>query len=318
MKEAVLVTLSSKDHLEYAKQLFASAYFNGGWNGDYLLLACAVPPKDLLWFKNRGILIKECEPISLEFSRCWREKEAPFRLAKLNLFTPFFKQWEHVIYLDTDIIVRASFHDLVRIRNFAACLDFKPYAYLGRQIAHWGDLSGKYDFYCPTFNSGVMTFDTKLITDELFSVLLNLGEKYRNIYNFADQPVLNLYFYKKWKKISTSYNSYPDHFLFYGIPRKWFEGIILHLIHYRPWDPRSPYYAEWLGNYSKAELMDVRVPNIRFKRWTFLRYLFFNLYLEIFSPVFSLLIKVLWKFKFYFNSIFHSASDTSNHSDGEK
>jgi len=47
MKKHLLVTLANENYINQAKQLFSSAYFNGGWDGDYLLLAHEIPENKL-------------------------------------------------------------------------------------------------------------------------------------------------------------------------------------------------------------------------------------------------------------------------------
>ena len=93
-KGAVLVTLADQSYLEQAKQVFASAYFNAGWKGDYLLLAHEIPEKDLQWFRQKGILIYHCQ-------RIFNPKIAgahPAILSKLYLFEDYFKKWQTIIY----------------------------------------------------------------------------------------------------------------------------------------------------------------------------------------------------------------------------
>ena len=100
----LLVTLADKNYILQAKQLFSSVYHNAGWKGDYMLLACEIPEDELTWFKEKGILIKYCKPL-LDDTRS-------IGSAKFYLFTKEFKEWDKIIYLDSDIIVRASLDEL--------------------------------------------------------------------------------------------------------------------------------------------------------------------------------------------------------------
>jgi len=43
------------------------------------------------------------------------------------LFTPEFKKWKNILYLETDIIVRAGLDALTNIRGFAAVLILPNY-----------------------------------------------------------------------------------------------------------------------------------------------------------------------------------------------
>ena len=104
MKKDLLITLADENYIDQAKQLFSSVYWNAGWKGDYMLLAYNIPETDLKWFRNKGILVKECEAILTKSESCIGH--APFTtLSKFYLFTPEFKKWKNIIFLDGDIIV---------------------------------------------------------------------------------------------------------------------------------------------------------------------------------------------------------------------
>ena len=88
MKKVLLVTLADKNYLEYAKQVFASAYFSAGWKGDYMLLAYNCTQKDTEWFRKKGILVKQFQPF-------FRQPVAMTPLSymtRLYLFTLEFKK----------------------------------------------------------------------------------------------------------------------------------------------------------------------------------------------------------------------------------
>ena len=101
-KKNLLVTLADRNYVEQARQLFSSVYWNAGWKGDYMLLAHEIPEEQLKWFREKGILIKKCKPF---YDKKGRPKTV---LSKFYLFTPYFKKWRNIIYLDADVIVRAS------------------------------------------------------------------------------------------------------------------------------------------------------------------------------------------------------------------
>jgi hypothetical protein len=117
MKENLLVTLADSMFVQQAKQLFSSVYWNAGWKGDYMLLAHEIPEKELKWFSNKGILIKRCkllhdQPTSI---RC-----NPVALDKFYLFTPEFRKWKNIVFLDADMIVKSSLEGLTKIKGFGA------------------------------------------------------------------------------------------------------------------------------------------------------------------------------------------------------
>ena len=63
MKKDLLVTLADSNYVDQAKQLFSSVYWNAGWRGDYMLLAYNIAERDLKWFRDKGILVKECKAV---------------------------------------------------------------------------------------------------------------------------------------------------------------------------------------------------------------------------------------------------------------
>ena len=52
-KKNLLVTLTEKNYIPQAKQLFSSVYWNAGWKGDYMLLAHGIPEKELKWLEKK-------------------------------------------------------------------------------------------------------------------------------------------------------------------------------------------------------------------------------------------------------------------------
>src|ERR1035437_2558156 len=123
MSKHLLVALADINCIDQVKQLFSSVYFNAGWKGDYMLMAHDIPEEELLWFRNKGILVKKCKPLhhgkasGIEYAEInpleqkerielrKRYRDAPVLLNKFELFTPEFKTWDIVLYIVCDIIV---------------------------------------------------------------------------------------------------------------------------------------------------------------------------------------------------------------------
>ena len=58
MYNSLLATVSNKDYLNASKQLFSSAYFEGGWEGDMILFVDKdVEDADLETFVSKGIIV---------------------------------------------------------------------------------------------------------------------------------------------------------------------------------------------------------------------------------------------------------------------
>lgn len=85
-----------------------------------MLLAYQIPEKELRWFKEKGILVKQCKPFHTERAKAKRPFNARISTLKFFLFTSEFKKWQNIIYLDSDIIVRAPLDALTKIKGFAA------------------------------------------------------------------------------------------------------------------------------------------------------------------------------------------------------
>ena len=271
MKRNVLVTLADVGHIDQAKQLFSSVYWNAAWDGDYLLLSHGIPEDKLAWFREKGIFVYECG--SLDDKR--PEDVYPTTVfSKFYIFKDYFKKWQKVIFLDADIIVTYSLDELTKTTGFSAKSDFE--SDLNHQVnlcynyeindRTWIDrslerLRQKYDLNSISFNSGVMVFDTDLITNDSFSELTYLLKEYRDILNFGDQLALNLFMYKRWTRIDDSYNAFPldkktRHAFFK-------EGVIMPVLHFlgpnnKPWQKGSEFLEMWNSNLSKAEQMNLK------------------------------------------------------------
>ncbi len=276
MKKNLLITLADKNHINQAKQLFSSIYFNAGWKGDYMLLAYEIPEKDLKWFEDKGILVRRFKSQDLS------ELEGKVHFTKFYIFTPYFKKWVNIIYLDTDIIVRGSLDELTKIKGFAAIRDF-PQALKNQFITFkeisqrnkpiFYELKKNYNQNENAFNSGVIAFSTEIIKENNFTKLKKISKRYPEIRRTFDQHVLNLFFYKKWKELPIVYNSNPylsimPFFITKNITRT--PAIVLHFFGKpKPWNPKNPFYKEWGYNLNRAEsIEDFNKPIASKRSWT--------------------------------------------------
>jgi len=276
-KKTVLVTLADKKFLNQARQLFSSAYWNGGWDGDYLLLAHGdIPEKDLEWFKEKGITIFRCKPIQEGWAGLWHPAIV---LDKFYIFTPYFKQWERIIFLDADTTVRASIKKLAELDEpFAAPnahgtslrAEFIKTTKENRPL--FKELKKEYPLKGEAFNSGIMAIKTSVIDDGTFEKLINLYEKFGSLNKYGEEATINLLFYKNWKMLPSLYNVYPYRtFRRFGVPYAKVEAIILHPVREgtaKPWLPSSPFYEEWLTNLKKSDAMDIKSPQTPARIWT--------------------------------------------------
>jgi len=273
MKRNLLVTLADNNYVEQAKQLFSSMYWNAGWQGDYMLLAYDIPEKDLQWFRDKGILVRKCEPI-LEESEA-RIGHAPLTtLCKFYLFTPEFKKWGNVVFLDGDIVVRGSLDTLAQAEGFAAAriLNLARTLLKGQfqdpnkhNRCLFGELRRRCDLNKPAFNSGVMAFNTDIISEDDFQNLKDIFFRFKDILFISEETVLNIYFYDKWLELSQVYNICPSYEIYHSeCSPDDLKGVILHTYSNfpggKPWNPKSPLNSEWKTNLNKAYIMDIANP----------------------------------------------------------
>ncbi len=280
-RKNLLVTLSDSNFIAQAKQLFSSAYWNAGWKGDYMLLAHNIPEEDLTWFSDRGILIRKCEFL-IQSSWGVKDECAPVIADKYYLFTEEFKKWKHIIYLDADIIVKAPFEKLTDVNFFGGIQDIY-FNRLSRQFYNKKNTTfnhKKYNFRQGAFNGGVLSFNTDIITPSLFKEINKLLTDHVNEFVYGEQTALNLFFYRKWKKLPVIYNV----FINYHGPRsqKRLKGAIFHFARVcdypQPpiWNPGSPFYNEWKTNLDKGESIDLEnIPMI--KEWSNLKIRYYSL-----------------------------------------
>jgi lipopolysaccharide biosynthesis glycosyltransferase len=261
MKENLLVTLADASFVEQAKQLFSSVYWNAGWDGDYMLLAHEIHEDDLTWFTDKGILIRKCEVLDLKTSK---KNFKTVYLAKLHLFTPEFKKWKHIIFLDADMIVTGSLDRLKNIKGFgAATSTIKLSRQFTPEAAAIKEIKKRYHLRRRSFNTGIIAFSTDVISHNMMEEITLLFKKYGMIMPYFEEGILNLYFYRRWIKIPRVYNLFINFLLYYdGLKHRKRKAIVMHFIRvinydkYRPWDKDNPFYDEWKTNLDRAELMD--------------------------------------------------------------
>jgi len=314
MHKSLLVTLADKNFVNPAKQLFSSAYFNAGWKGDYMLISVGIPDKELEWFRKKGILVKKCN--LLQKNKIGVSKRNPVVLSKFYLFTPEFKKWDNVIFLDSDIIIKASLNNLANVQGFYAAKDVDNHP-LSDQFCNKDRLSEEnkllslelkrnYNLNRPSFNSGVIAFNTKIIQEDSFNRLIALFNKYGKIHNYGDQPTFNLFFYNKWKILPVVYNMYAGVIeLSYGrMQASKLKGIIFHIFgEEKPWDVGGSFYNEWKSSLKKAELIDLSKSQKGKPKWSFIKINFYSNYFLLRKNLFRILLSLYHKINYFLGII---------------
>lgn len=286
-KKTLLVTISTADRLDWVKQLFSAAYFKAQWGGDMMLLAHDVPDEDLKEFEDSGILVKRCQPISVENTPYYHA--AVFN--KFYLFTPEFKQWDNVVYLDSDILIRSSIDDLCKVRGFAASQDFGHN--LVRQFSADEEklrsrLGEGYNFRKSAFNSGVMAFSSDSIDKQDFKKLRSLCEKMLDLSHNSDQSLLNLFFYNRWKRLSLAFNVPYNYFVREQIvSSENITGIMIHMWHKMPSNPNDPLHGELKENIRMFDsIKKKRRDDVSVKKWSYFQKKFYLAKIVVCCPGF--------------------------------
>ena len=273
MKNNLLVTLADRNYIDQAKQLFSGVYWNAGWKGDYMLLAYDIPEKDLRWFKDKGILVRECEAVLTE-SETYIGHAPLTTLCKFYLFTTEFKKWKNIVFLDGDIIVRGSLDSLAHIKGFGAIriLNIFRTSLKGQFHARnrnnehlFRELERKCDLNRPAFNSGVLAFCTDIISEDDFQNIKDLFFHFKDILFLSEETVLNMYFYDTWQELSQVYNICPSYEMYHsGCGPHNLKELVSHTYSNfpggKPWNPRSPLNSEWKSNLDKADQIDLANP----------------------------------------------------------
>jgi hypothetical protein len=275
MAQSVLVTLADESFLPQAKQLLACVHFHAGWRGDLLLLAHDVPEPARAPFRDRGILVRACDP--------WHRRERgdlyhpETVLSKFEVFAPDFRRWRNVLFLDADMMFWASLEPLARVRGFAAVPERKPlsgqYSRGDADPALFAELSARFDLARPAFNSGLLAFRTAdAIRDDTVAELRRLFLRYTAVqaHPLGDQPALNLHFQGRWRRLPDFWAALRDR------PEKHFfvahERLRVIGRHFagppRPWEPDHPLHAEWSANLARFEVLDARVKQPPREAWS--------------------------------------------------
>ena len=282
-KKNLLVTLADANFVKQAKQLFASVYFNAGWEGDYLLIANGISEEDLDWFRNKGILVYDA-PL-LDNLRQGEKTYPPIVLSKFYLFQEYFKKWQKIIFLDADIIVRRPLDYLLGLPGFSAAqaVSFRLKDEFIDDNERIKEIREKYDLNGPALATGVLVIDSDLIAVNTFNEIVALYERFKDVYQYSEESTLNLYFYKNWTPLPTIYNSMPNYMRrIYGIKKNNLLAIVLHFVceKIKPWEEGNLYYPEWSENFKKADMIDLFKRPKGLLMYSKCRLLRYNLYLK--------------------------------------
>jgi lipopolysaccharide biosynthesis glycosyltransferase len=246
MAKKVVATLAKKNHFTYAKQLFSNIYWNTGWDGDYLLLT----PDDVNaeWFADRNVRVLGSTPV-LD-SRFPQER---MFTTKLRLFSKEMKEWDTVIYFDTDILIKGALDELAEPTHFSGIKGHFS-SHIGDRFNGNNGLWKKIKKSGVAINGGVWSFNTEILNA---NTLRDMREKFRKfrkniIMGGIVEAMLALFFYGKITVLPRKYNHIVDNHIIRE--KKFLESIVLHFMgEGKCYHPGNLFYPIWKTNLNKAE-----------------------------------------------------------------
>lgn len=171
------------------------------------------------------------------------------RFFSLEIFR--LRNYAKVLFLDSDLLFRGSVEDLFALENnFIACGDGAFYNRCGRRWGSGIENEKEIHILYNTFNSGLFLVDDSLLTDKIYSGILELVDK--RIYKtpnmmLADQVVLNLYFAGRQHIVSGKYNFLlVHHKAIYGREKIGLQDALV--VHFN--GRQKPWLAEEVLQYS--------------------------------------------------------------------
>jgi lipopolysaccharide biosynthesis glycosyltransferase len=246
MKNLVAI-FANRYHFVHVKQLVSNLYWHCGWEGDYMLLTPDV--EEAGWFQDRGVIVKQAFP-ALDV---WQRRERIYS-SKLHLFTEDMKQWQKIVYLDSDILIRGPFPELLDVKHLNAVTGpvWKTFKDRFRGKKFWEEFSP----HIPAFNGGVWCFNTDIIDKDTFRTLQKLCRKYR--WNFfcggAIECTLSLFFYDRVKFLPRKYNCCLPFIQYRERQNALKEARILHFVGANKcWKVDNVFYAWYRRNLVKAD-----------------------------------------------------------------
>jgi len=201
----ILVLVADKNYMQHVKYLFTNIVSEGKWDGDLCLIYNGEEDEPINEFLNTDIIIIK------------KKINNPY-YAKLYLFSEFFKKWDVLMYMDCDFVIFDSLNDLP-IPNNEILMDQEPF-YIhqyfcqgedeGQRQVKLMELRAKnLNIDVLGYNSGFMYIDTKIISSNTESELFNFKNELQTYNNHTnpsggDQPIINLFFLDKIKKIENN------------------------------------------------------------------------------------------------------------------
>jgi hypothetical protein len=225
---------------KYLRKNFSRVYSElktkGQYEGDILIITNIFSPTFLIKEirKNKGVQILRFKKIkfdkhtehslknlNIQFNRHTNKN---FQWHKLHLFNKRIKKWKYIFYFDINMSIHSDINLIINNRPknkiFARADGYPDYNWkLSSQFDKsqkiYKTLSQNFDLErSDYFQTGLMYFDTSLISDSTYKDILSLVKQYPvSITN--EQGILNLYFLfinKKYVELDTSIDGKLSYF----------------------------------------------------------------------------------------------------------
>ena len=209
-RRSLFATVCDGRDILSARRLFVEAAARGRWKGDFALLCMGVEDEELEWFRSRGVLVRTYgtffDPEEWSSRRPWNPINQVC-LLKYHLFTGEFRDWDAIVYMDTDVEINGSIAALADAKGFRAVRDPCPFVYdhfipgAGRSLRAYRQILRR-----SAFNSGILAFTPDLLPPDTYERLVGLTDELFDICRFSDQSIFNLLFGGTWKRLPAEFN----------------------------------------------------------------------------------------------------------------
>jgi len=211
--------------------------------------------EDANWFRDRGILVK---PV-------WPMLDVPLRRerifsAKMHLFGQDMKKWRKIIYLDSDLLIKGPFPELLETDSFSAIegWQFRKMSdrFYGRGF--WQ----KHHKNQPTFNGGIWCFNTDLINKNTLKLIRRCCRENKKYYANGGAVENTLVVFLLENNVKIDFLPLEFNTPIMKIPEKDMaarmrQAKILHFVgNFKCWNVNNVFFPLYLENLLRAEQIE--------------------------------------------------------------
>lgn len=224
-----IVTYTNEKFVQKVQTMISEIREVGKYDGDIVVIIGEDLKDRLIYENDKRVIVKYFSEIDREESieklrkkpitEGWNNPEfnKTFLWHKLYAFHPYFKKWDKCFGIDGGMKIFKPLDKILNLdckNSILAHYDGYPNDTnwkLKRQFDEkqfpevFSDLESEFDLDIDYFQSTMFIYDTSLLKEDTFDVLVELSEKYFTS-KLLDQGILNLYFnnkkyYNVWKQI---------------------------------------------------------------------------------------------------------------------